>query len=111
MDITDIACLVLWICIGLLTCYLAYRLWENYRNNKPWNSIRNVAVACIILLFIGYDLTMEIFVTLGLGVFFGLILIFFSNLYHRNLKLNDIVLFLMSVVVLMINLPQIYMIF
>ena len=68
----DIASLVLWICIGLLTCYLVYRLWRNYRNNKPWNSIRNTAVACIILLFMGYDLTMEIFVTLGLGVFFWL---------------------------------------
>jgi len=107
----DIARLVLWICIGLLTCYLIYGLWTAYRNNKPWNSIRNVAVACIILLFIGYDLTMEIFVTLGLGVFFGLILIFFSNLYRKNLKLNDVALFLMSLVVLMINLPQLYMIF
>lgn len=107
----DIARLVLWTCIGLLTCHLVYRLWMDYKNNKPWNSIRNVAVACIILLFIGYNITMEIFVTLGLGVFFGLILIFFSNLYHKNLKLNDIILFLMSVVVLAINWPQIYMIF
>ena len=111
MIIIDIASLGLSICIGLLTCYLIYGLWTAYRNNKPWNSIRNIATACIILLFIGYDLTMEIFVTLGLGVFLGLIIIFFSNLYYKNLKLNEVVLFLMSVIVLIINLPQIYMIF
>jgi hypothetical protein len=111
MDIMDIASLGLWLSIGLLMCYLVYGLWIAYRNDKPWNSVRNVAIACLILLFIGYDLKMEIFVTLGLGVFMGLTAILLSNLYHRNLKLNDIILFLASVVVLMINSSQIYMIF
>jgi len=105
-----IARLGLWISIGLLICYLVYGLWTSYKNNEPWNSIRNVFTTCIILLFIGYDLKMEIFVTLGLGVFLGLTFIFLSKLYHRNLKVNDVVLFMASIVVLMINLPQIHLI-
>ena len=111
MILMDIASLGLWLSISLLICCVIYGLWTAYRNNEPWNSIKNVAVACIIPLFIGYDLKMEIFVTLGLGVFMGLTAIFLSNLYHRNLKLNDVVLFLASVVVLMINSSQIYLIF
>ena len=111
MDINDIASLGLWLSIGLLICYLMYNLWMDYKNGNPWNSIRNIATACIILLFIGYGLKMEIFVTLGLGVFLGLVAIFLSNLYHKNLRINDTALFIISIIVLMINWPQIYTIF
>jgi len=106
----DIVRLGLWLIIGLLICCLVYGLWTAYRNSKPWNSIRNVAMASIILLSIGYDLKMEIFALLGLGVFMGLVAIFISNLYHKNLKVNEAVFFMINAALLIANLSQIHLI-
>ena len=106
----DIARLVLWLSIGLLTCHLVYSLWKDYKNNKPWNSIGNVAMAGIILLSIGYYLKMELFAILGLGVFLGLVAISLSNLYHKNLRIDDAFFFLITAALLIANSPQIHLI-
>ncbi|WP_342458905.1 hypothetical protein [Methanobacterium sp.] len=108
--IIDIVHLGLWLIIGLLLCCLTYGLWTAYRNNKPWNSIGNVAMAGIILLSIGYDLKMEIFAMLGLGVFLGLVAIFLSNLYHKNLRIDDAFFFLITAALLIANSSQIHLI-
>lgn len=106
----DIVQLGLWLIIGLLVCCLVYGLWTAYKNNKPWNSIENVAMASIILLSIGYNLKMELFAILGLGVFLGLVAIFLSNLYHKNLKVNDAFFFLITTALLIANASQIHLI-